>query len=174
MNEQTIQDKIHTIRGLKVMMDFDLAELYETETRILKQSVRRNINRFPLDFMFILTQEEYSFLRSQFVTLEGGKGRHSKFLPFAFTEQGVAMLSSVLHSEKAVAINISIMRTFVSIRQYALSYQELNEKLKELDGKFSDVYIAINFLLEKDKKQQNQDTRQKIGFNTKSSVILTG
>ncbi len=166
MNEQTIQDKIHTIRGLKVMMDFDLAELYETETRILKQSVRRNINRFPLDFMFILTQEEYSFLRSQFVTLEGGKGRHSKFLPFAFTEQGVAMLSSVLHSEKAVAINISIMRTFVSIRQYALSYQELNEKLKELDGKFSDVYIAINFLLEKDKKQQNQDTRQKIGFKS--------
>ncbi len=166
MNEQTIQDKIHTIRGLKVMMDFDLAELYETETRILKQSVRRNINRFPLDFMFILTQEEYSFLRSQFVTLEGGKGRHSKFLPFAFTEQGVAMLSSVLHSEKAVAINISIMRTFVSIRQYALSYQELNEKLKELDGKFSDVYIAINFLLEKDKKQQNQATRKKIGFKS--------
>ena len=166
MNEQTIHEKIYTIRGLKVMMDFDLAELYETETRILKQSVRRNMNRFPIDFMFILTQEEYSFLRSQFVTLVGGKGRHSKFLPFAFTEQGVAMLSSVLHSEKAVAINISIMRTFVSIRQYALSYQELNEKLKELDGKFSDVYIAINFLLEKDKKQQHQETRQKIGFKS--------
>ena len=164
MNEQTIQEKIHTIRGLKVMMDYDLAELYETETRILKQSVRRNINRFPIDFMFMLTKEEYSFLRSQFVTLEGGKGRHSKFLPFAFTEQGVAMLSSVIHSEKAVAINISIMRTFVNIRQYALTYQELNEKLKELDGKFSDVYTAINFLLEKDKKQQNQDARQKIGF----------
>ena len=174
MNEQTIQEKIHLIRDQKVMLDYDLAELYETETRILKQSVRRNMNRFPIDFMFILTQEEYSFLRSQFVTLEGGKGRHSKFLPFAFTEQGVAMLSSVIHSEKAVAINISIMRTFVNIRQYALSYQELNEKLKELDGKFSDVYAVINFLLEKDKKQQNQDTRQKIGFNTKSSVILPG
>ena len=166
MNEQTIQEKIHTIRGLKVMMDYDLAELYETETRILKQSVRRNINRFPIDFMFMLTKEEYSFLRSQFVILEGGKGRHSKFLPFAFTEQGVAMLSSVIHSEKAVAINISIMRTFVNIRQYALTYQELNEKLKELDGKFSDVYIAINFLLEKDKKQQNQATRKKIGFKS--------
>lgn len=134
------------------MMDYDLAELYETETRILKQSVRRNINRFPIDFMFILTQEEHSFLRSQIVTLERGKGKHSKFLPFAFTEQVVAMLSSVIHSEKAAAINISIMRTFVNIRQYAPSYQELNEKLKELDGKFSDVYTAINFLLEKDKK----------------------
>jgi hypothetical protein len=166
MNEQTLQEKIHTIRGLKVMMDFDLAELYETETRILKQSVRRSIKRFPIDFMFILTQEEYSFLRSQFVTLERGKGKHSKFLPFAFTEQGVAKLSSVLHSEKAVAINISIMRTFVNIRQYALSYQELNEKLKELDGKFSDVYTAINFLLGKDKKQENQKTRQKIGFKS--------
>ena len=166
MNEQAIQEKIHTIRGLKVMMDYDLAKLYETETRILKQSVRRNINRFPIDFMFILTQEEYSFLRSQFVTLESGKGRHSKFLPFAFTEQGVAMLSSVLHSEKAVDINISIMRTFVNIRQYALTYQELNEKLKELDGKFSDVYSAINFLLEKDKKHQDQDVRQKIGFKS--------
>ena len=99
MNEQTIQEKIHTIRGLKVMMDYDLAELYETETRILKQSVRRNINRFPIDFMFMLTKEEYSFLRSQFVILEGGKGRHSKFLPFAFTEQGVAMLSSVIHAD---------------------------------------------------------------------------
>lgn len=172
MNEQTIQEKIHTIRGLKVMMDFDLADLYETETKNLKRAVRRNISRFPLDFMFELTEIEFENLRCQI----GASNFHggTRYLPFAFTEQGVAMLSSVLHSEKAVAINISIMRTFVSIRQYALSYQELNEKLKELDGKFSDVYIAINFLLEKDKKQQNQDTRQKIGFNTKSSVILPG
>lgn len=164
MNDQTIQQKIHTIRGQKVMMDYDLAELYETETRILKQSVKRNINRFPKDFMFVLTQEEYCFLRSQFVILEKGRGKYSKFLPFAFTEQGIAMLSSVLNSDKSIAINISIMRTFVTIRQFALSYQELSEKLKELDGKFSDVYAAINFLLEKDKVQEIQVQREKIGF----------
>jgi len=150
MNEQTIHEKIQTIRELNVMLDYDLAELYETETKNLKRAVRRNIQRFPLDFMFELTEIEFEILRHQFGTSSFHGG--TRYLPFAFTEQGVAMLSSVLHSEKAVAINISIMRTFVNIRQYTLSYQELNEKLKELDGKFSDVYAAINFLLEKDLK----------------------
>ena len=162
MNEQTIQEKIHLIRDQKVMLDYDLAELYETETKNLKRAVRRNIHRFPLDFIFELTEIEFENLRYQFGTSSFHGG--TRYLPFAFTEQGVAMLSSVVQSEKAVAINISIMRTFVNIIQYALSYQELNEKLKELDGKFSDVYAVINFLLEKDKKQQNQSTRQKIGF----------
>lgn len=164
MNEITIQKKIHEIRDQKVMLDYDLAELYETETRVLKQAVRRNIERFPEDFMFVLTREEYNFLRSQFVTLEKAKGKYSKFLPFAFTEQGVAMLSSVLNSKKAIEVNISIIRTFVIIRKSGITYEELSAKLKEIEGKFSDVYQAINYLLDKDKKQNNQKERQKIGF----------
>lgn len=166
MNEITIQKKIYEIRGHKLMLDYDLAELFDTETKILKRAVRRNIKRFPEDFMFVLDREEYNFLRSQSVTLENARGKHSKFLPFAFTEQGVAMLSSVINSEKAVAVNIAIMRTFVSIRQFALSYQDLSEKLKEIEGKFSDVYQAINYLLDKDKKQNTQKERQKIGFKS--------
>jgi len=162
MNEITIQKKIHEIRDQKVMLDYDQAELYETETRVLKQSVRRNIERFPEDFMFSLTREEYNSLRSQFVTssLHGG----TRYLPFAFTEQGVAMLSSVLNSKKAIQVNISIIRTFVLIRKSGLNYAELSTKLKEIEGKFSDVYQAINYLLEKDKKQSTQKERQKIGF----------
>jgi hypothetical protein len=91
-----IENKIYEVRGQKIMLDFDLAEMYETETKVLKQAVKRNITRFPADFMFEVTREEYNFLRSQFVTLEKGRGKYSKYLPFAFTEQGVAMLSSVL------------------------------------------------------------------------------
>ena len=118
-----IQNKVHTLRGCKIMLDFDLAELYEIETKVLKQAVRRNIERFPDDFMFELTREEYLSLRSQIVTLEKGKGRHAKYLPFAFTEQGVAMLSSVLNSYKAIQVNITIMRAFVSIRQHYILIQ---------------------------------------------------
>lgn len=112
MELMVIQNKVYTLRGCKIMLDFDLAELYEIETKVLKQAVRRNIERFPDDFMFELTKEEYGFLRSQIVTLEKGKGRYSKYLPFAFTEQGVAMLSSVLNSYKAIQVNITIMRAF--------------------------------------------------------------
>lgn len=164
MNEITIQKKIHEIRDQKVMLDYDLAELYETETRVLKQAVRRNIERFPEDFMFVLTREEYNGLRSQFVTLEKTRGNFSKFLPFAFTEQGVAMLSSVLNSKKAIEVNISIIRTFLMIRKSGMNYAELSIKLKEIEGKFSDVYQAINYLLDKDKKQSIQKERQNIGF----------
>ena len=113
MKLQIIQNKIYEIRGKNVMLDFDLAELYETETRVLKQAVRRNLERFPSDFMFVLTRDEYNFLRSQIVTLESGRGKYSKFNPFAFTEQGVAMLSSVLNSSKAIQVNIAIVRAFV-------------------------------------------------------------
>lgn len=120
-----IQNKVHTLRGCKIMLDFDLAELYEVETKALKQAVRRNIERFPDDFMFELTREEYLSLRSQIVTLEKGKGRHTKYLPFAFTEQGVAMLSSVLSSYKAIQVNITIMRAFVNIRQHYIDSKEL-------------------------------------------------
>ena len=116
MEIEIIKEKIHVIRGQKVMLDYDLSAMYEIETKVLKQSVRRNINRFPSDFMFELSKEEFDNLRSQIVTSNYG-GR--RYLPFAFTEQGIAMLSSVLKSEIAVEINISIMRTFVAIRKFA-------------------------------------------------------
>jgi len=168
MNLSVIQSRIYEIRGQKVMLDFDLAELYETETKKLKQAVKRNIERFPDDFMFKMSQVEYSSLRSQFVTLEKGKGKHSKYLPYAFTEQGVAMLSSILRSDKAMEVNIAIMRAFVFIRQYALSHKDLTAKLKELESKydkqFKDVYEAINFLISKDKTESAQKKRRKIGY----------
>jgi len=123
MELQIIQNKIYEIRGMRVMLDFDLAEMYETENKRLKEAVRRNINRFPSDFMFELVREEYNSLRTQFATLEkSGRGKHIKYLPFAFTEQGVAMLSNILNSPKAIEINISIVRAFIALRQYALGY----------------------------------------------------
>ena len=151
MQLSVIQNKIFEIRGHKVMLDFDLAEIYEVETRVLKQAVKRNINRFPSDFMFELTRTEYNFLRSQIVTLEKGRGRYSKYLPYAFTEQGVAMLSSVLNSERAIQVNIVIIRTFVLIRQSALSYGELSAKIKKLEKKynknFSETFKALEYLI---------------------------
>jgi len=103
------------------MLDMDLAKLYDVETKALKQAVRRNSNRFPEDFMFQLTKEEWVVLRSQSVTFEGGKGNHPKYLPFAFTEQGVAMLSAILNSQRAIQASIQIMRAFVMIRQWAIT-----------------------------------------------------
>ncbi|MCW5912258.1 MAG: ORF6N domain-containing protein [Cyclobacteriaceae bacterium] len=171
MKLQTIQNKIYEIREHKIMLDFDLAELYETETRILKQAVRRNRDRFPSDFMFEVSREEYNSVRSQIVTLQKGKGQHSKYLPFAFTEQGVAMLASILNSPKAIQVNIQIVRAFVFIRQYALSHKELTDKLHELEKKynkqFKDVYEAINYLLQKDKEVIEYKVRKKIGFKRK-------
>ena len=168
MQLQKIESKIFEIRGQKVMLDFDLAELYGVETKRLKEAVRRNINRFPVDFMFELTREEYNSLRTQCATLEKGRGKHSKFNPFAFTEQGVAMLSGVLNSDKAIDVNIAIMRAFVFIRKFALTHKELTEKLLELESKynkkFKDVYEAINYLLQKDKDNSVQKSRRKIGF----------
>ncbi|HRO76952.1 MAG TPA: ORF6N domain-containing protein [Crocinitomicaceae bacterium] len=165
MELQTIQTKIYEIRGQKVMLDFDLAEMYETETKRLKEAVRRNINRFPPDFMFELTKNEFESLRSQIASSNRGGRRYS---PFAFTEQGVAMLSSVLSSDKAIEVNIAIMRAFVFIKQYALSHKDLTDKLKELESQynkqFKDVYDAINYLLKKDKQAVEQKERQKIGF----------
>ena len=168
MELQHIQRKIYEIHGQRVMLDFDLAELYEIETKYLKRSVRANIKRFPPDFMFELTKSDWKTLRCNFSTLESGRGKYPKYLPYAFTEQGVAMLSSVLNSDKAIEVNIAIMRIFVYIRQYALSHEDLTRKLKELetkyDRKFSDVYEAINYLLQKDKQGIRQKERTKIGF----------
>lgn len=169
MHLQVIQSKIHEVRGQKVMLDFDLAELYETETRVLKQSVKRNIGRFPSDFMFQLSKEEWTKLITICDKLPDGI-KYSPVTPYAFTEQGVAMLSSVLKSNKAVEVNISIMRAFVFIRQYALSHRDLTEKLKELENKynkqFKDVYEAINYLLQKDEQETSQKERKQIGYKT--------
>ena len=168
MQLQLIQSKIYEIRGQRVMLDFDLAELYGVETRVLNQAVKRNIERFPTDFMFQLDKSEWEFLRSQIVILETGRGRHSKYLPLAFSEQGLAMLSGILNSAKAIEVNIAIMRAFVYIRQYALSHKDLTDKLKELENKydiqFSDVYQALNYLLEKDKQEIDQKQRKRIGY----------
>ncbi len=161
-----VQNKVYTLRGSKVMLDFDLAELYEIETKALKQAVRRNIERFPDDFMFELTREEYTFLRSQIVTLEKGKGRYSKYLPFAFTEQGVAMLSSVLNSYKAIQVNITIMRAFVNIRQHYLDSKELQARIDKLEDemhiKFQDIHQALSYLLESPNQERNP-----VGFKQK-------
>ncbi|MGY0408904.1 MAG: ORF6N domain-containing protein [Polaribacter sp.] len=164
-----IQDRIYAIRNQKVLLDFDLAALYQVETRVLKQAVRRNIKRFPPDFMFELIREEYNFLRSQIVTLEENKkGKHSKYLPFAFTEQGVSMLSSVLRSDIAIDINISIMRVFVQLRQVALSNIELIEQLNTLknkyDKQFFNIYEALEYLLQKDKTEKVLKERKQIGY----------
>jgi len=138
-----IQNKIYEIRGQRVMLDFDLAALYQVETRVLKQSVRRNIERFEgEEFMFELTESEYNLLkdrlRSQFVTLEtDGRGKYSKYAPFAFTELGVAMLSSVLRSNAAILINRAIMKAFVAMRNYITSTTTLTAELAEIRAKLA-------------------------------------
>ena len=169
MQLQNISSKIYKIRGQKVMLDFDLAILYDVETKALKQAVKRNQHRFPDDFLLEITSDEYDSLRSQIVTLKNpGRGKHVKYLPFEFTEQGVAMLSSILRSRHAVEVNISIMRTFVYTRQFALSHTELTEKLYKLeekfDRKFKDVATAIDFLLKKDQLEIEQIQRKKNWF----------
>ena len=141
MSEELIlvQNLIHEIRGKRVMLDFDLARLYHIETKALKQAVRRNLERFPEDFMFTLSQDEHNSLkiniRSQFVTLENSRGKFPKYAPMAFTEQGVAMLSSVLRSDVAIATNIAIMRAFVQVREALLTASTFSAELKELRGK---------------------------------------
>ena len=158
MQLTVIQNKIYEIRGQKVILDFDLSKMYEVETKVLKQAVKRNINRFPNDFMFEITRDEYKSLRSQIVTLEKGHGRgkYSKYLPAAFTEQGVAMLSSVLNSEKAIEVNIIIIRTFVLIREFALNYKDLQRKISKLEKKynnnFKEIFQALNLLLANNKR----------------------
>jgi hypothetical protein len=166
MQLEKIQTKIYEIRGQKVMLDFDLAELYETETKYLKRTVKANIRRFPPDFMFEITKLEYDSLRCNFSTSNSRGG--IRYMPYAFTEQGVAMLSGILNSEKAIEVNIAIMRAFVFMRQYALTHKDLTEKLQELenryDKQFKDIYDAINFLLQKDNQETEQKQRKRIGY----------
>jgi hypothetical protein len=155
MELQIIQNKIYEIRGQRVMLDFDLAELYETETKRLKEAVRRNLSRFPDDFMFELSPKEWEILRTQFSTSSWGGIRYQ---PFAFTEQGVAMLASVLKSETAIQVNIQIIRAFVILRQYALGYAEINQKLEtfmlETNMQFSDIYQALTEMASQTEKDQ--------------------
>lgn len=150
---QIIQSKIYEIRGQKVMLDFDLAEMYQTETKYLKRSVKSNIKRFPPDFMFQLTREEFDGLRCNFSTSKRGGTR---YMPFAFTEHGVAQLSSVLNSDIAIEVNIQIIRAFIAIRQMvsappANKVQELQNEIKELKEYVEEVFADYNDI--------NEDTR---------------
>ena len=160
---ERIEQSIYMIRGLKVMLDRDLAALYGVETRVLKQAVRRHADRFPCDFMFVLTEKELSNWRSQFVISNSDKMglRHA---PMVFTEQGVAMLSTVLNSERAIDVNIAIMRTFVKLRQMLDSHAKLARRLAELeakyDGQFRIVFDALNELM-----ASPEPKRKPIGFN---------
>jgi len=168
MELEQIKQSIHEIRGRKVMLDMDLAKLYEVETRVLKQAVRRNMERFPEDFMFELTKDEWYIIRSQLVMFKNGQGKFPKYLPFVFTEQGVAMLSAVLNSEYAVHISVKIMRAFVAMRQWALNHQEINERLntleKQFGQKFSDIDQVLNYLMQKEQEKTQQTTRKHVGY----------
>ncbi len=165
--DEIIMNQIYYVRGQKVMIDADLAELYQVETKQLKRQVRRNEDRFPGDFMFELSQEEYSSLRSQNGTLK--QGAHAKYLPMAFTEQGVAMLSSVLNSERAIKVNIQIIRIFTRIRQMLTDNTELRlevEKIKKkLDNQDKNMEVVFQYLDELlEKKEEPPQPRRAIGY----------
>lgn len=159
MEQEIIQKKIYEVRGVKVMLDKDLAELYQVTTGNLNKAVKRNIKRFPPDFMFQLTKEEWESLRFQIGILKRGRGEHSKYLPFAFTEQGLAMLSGILNSDIAIYVNIAIMRAFVTIRQglpAVSSHQELEDlkkRVKALEEINEETLSAINDLSEDSRKE---------------------
>ncbi|MFH1456625.1 MAG: ORF6N domain-containing protein [Patescibacteria group bacterium] len=153
---ERIMNKIFLIRGLKIMFDFDLAELYRVEVKNLKRQVKRNLKRFPQDFMFESNQKELEIWRRHFVTSNPGYKMGLRYTPFVFTEQGVAMLSSVLKSDRAIFVNIQIMRTFTKLREIVLSHKELREKLEKMESKYDQnfkvVFDAIKRLLDKDTK----------------------
>ena len=161
-----IVEKIYIIRGQKIMLDRDLAEMYDVPTFRLNEAVKRNISRFPEDFMFQLTSEEANFSRSQFAILKKGKGSNIKYLPYAFTEQGVAMLSSVLRSERAIQVNIQIIRVYTKMKQLLLDNKELwlkiekiEEALLKKDGEVQAIFKLLKNLLVKEEKP-----RHPIGF----------
>jgi len=182
---QSIQNRIYEIRGQRVMLDRDLADLYEVETKALNLAVKRNSKRFPADFMFQLTKEEFDSLRFQFETSnnsgkplrlqnETSKVRGgTRYLPYAFTEQGVAMLSGILNSDKAINMNIAIMRAFVEIRRVTLmqphlsaQLHELKQRISEHDVQLSQIYEALENMLDGEAAQRNLNNRERIGFKT--------
>jgi ORF6N domain len=145
---ERIAQKIYLIRGQKVMLDSDLAELYDVPTKRLNEQVKRNLERFPTDFMFQLTLEEAENLRSQFATSSSAYGGR-RYLPYAFTEQGIAMLSSVLKSERAVEVNIAIMRTFVKMRELMASHAELARKIEAMEKKYDEQFQEVFTIIKK-------------------------
>ena len=178
---QSIQHRIYKLRGERVMLDRDLAALYEIETKSLNLSVKRNIKRFPTDFMFQLTKEEFESLRLQIETsennplrlqIETSKGRGgTRYLPYAFTEQGVAMLSGIINSDKAINMNIAIMRAFIDVIRVLLKQTDLKEQLKEIkqrlgehDAQLNNIYDAMENLLDEKAAQRKWEDRVRIGF----------
>jgi len=180
---RSIQNRIYEIRGERVMLDRDLASLYETKTKALNLAVKRNIKRFPKDFMFQLTKDEFEGLRFQIETLEKSdnplrlqietsKSRGgTRYLPYAFTEQGVAMLSGILNSDKAINMNIAIMRAFVEVRRVLLRQSNLKEQLKQIKERLGEhdvqlnlIYDAMENLLDEKAAQRKWEDRQRIGF----------
>ena len=181
---QSIQNRIYDIRGERVILDFDLAQLYEVETKALNQAVKRNLKRFPEDFMFRLSLAEWQSIRSQSVTASestislGSQNvtasqnrRNTNITPYAFTEQGVAMLSGVLHSDKAISMNIAIMRAFVEIKRIALKQNDIKGQLQEIiqrigehDTQLNSIYDAIENLLDEKVAHRKWEERERIGF----------
>ena len=166
--DNSIQDIIYDIRGAKVMLDYDLASMYEVDVSQLKRQVRRNINRFPEDFMFELTAEEVSALRCQNGILKTGRGQHSKYPPFAFTEEGVAMLSGVLRSKVAVQVNINIMRAFVAVRQAIAALQSSELRYEQLSHKVDQLNAHVEEILH-DQNDINQSQSQ---FNNEVALQI--
>ena len=171
MSVEVIATKIFEVRGKRVMLDKDLAELYGTETKYLLRQVRRNIERFPVDFMYVLTRQEFIDLRCQFVTSSWGGRRR---LPYVFTQEGVAMLSSVLNSKRAIQVNIQIMRAFVKLKELLLTHKDLAIKIEALERKYDDhdvkiqaIFNAIRQLLEAPKPEspKTEVPKRKIGFH---------
>jgi phage regulator Rha-like protein len=175
-NLTIIQNKIHEIRGQKVMLDFDLAEIYKVETKMLKRAVKRNLKRFPKDFMFVITKKEWEDLRHQFGTSSWGGTR---YMPFAFTEHGVTMLASILNSDRAIKMSIAVVRAFVALKQIALQHKDLAERLEELrtelnerigehDTQLAAIYDAIENLLDEKTETKNWEQRERIGYKKNS------
>lgn len=182
---QSLQNRIYEIRGQRVILDKDIAQLYEVDTKVLNQAVKRHIDRFPIDFMFQLTNEELEKIRiqardldpgqissrSQFVTLNTTRGTNIKYLPLAFTEQGVAMLSGIIHSKRAIQMNIAIMRAFVELRKvlllksdFKLQLDEIKERLSGHDVQLTQIYEAIENILDENAVKTKWDNRTRIGF----------
>ncbi len=171
ISTEVIENKIYLIRGQKVMLDFNIAELYSIPTKRLKEQVRRNRKRFPEDFMFELTADEFSQLRSQIATSKTRRGG-TRYKPFAFTEQGVAMLSSVLNSEQAIQVNIAIMRTFVKLRNLLTTHEDLKKKLNALERKYEkhDQQIKLVFDAIRELMEPPEKPKREIGFRVKERL----
>lgn len=173
MNEiipvELIQQKILLIRGLRVMLDDDLAAIYGVTTKRLNEQVKRNNTRFPQDFMFQLSEKEYKSLRSQFATLKQGRGRHRKYMPYVFSEHGAIMLANVLNSPIAVEASIHVVRAFVKIREILLTHKEFASKLNQLENKIEkhDEEIHVIFEAIRQLMTPPEKPKRKIGFNRK-------